>query len=96
MLLNDSLAYRYDYLRLKSLELDLDETIEGAEKYRRYHEFIEYAGSIGDDATVAMISIQLGNLLGDIGEFEQGCISSNCRTNSTTTRAFIVSQSKTR
>lgn len=72
MLLNDSLAYRYDYLRLKSLELDLDETIDGAEKYRRYHEFIEYAGSIGDDATVAMISIQLGNLLGDIGEFEQG------------------------
>ena len=28
-MLNDSLAYRYDYLRLKSLELDLDETIEG-------------------------------------------------------------------
>lgn len=66
--LNDSTEYRYDYLRMIIFKASIEENINGAEEYRIYNECLDYARSIDDKATEAMVSINMGNLLRAIGK----------------------------
>ncbi len=69
--LNDSVKYRYDFLRIKVLIAATDETTDGAEEYHAYNKFLEYARTHDDKASEAMASIYMGNLFRIIGEFEK-------------------------
>lgn len=60
---NDSVDYRYDFLRIKMLLVSTDPVIEGAEEYKIYNECLDFAKENGDIATEAMVSIMLGDLL---------------------------------
>ncbi len=60
---NDSIAYKYDFLRIKMLLVSIDPTIDGAEEYKAYNDCLNFAKENKDIATEAMASIMLGNLL---------------------------------
>ena len=69
--MNDSVKYRYDFLRIKVLIAATGETTDGAEEYHAYNEFLEYARTHDDKASEAMASIYMGNLFRIIGEFDK-------------------------
>lgn len=60
---NDSVAYRYDFLRIKMLLVSTDPTINGAEECKTYNECLNFAKENEDRVMEAMGSIMLGNLL---------------------------------
>ncbi len=68
--LNDSLNYVYDRLRMLSYLYNKSDSIDGGSKYRHYAECMEYAQRTGDMAFEAYSAINMGTLLGDIGQYE--------------------------
>lgn len=69
--LNDSISYKYDRLRIMSLIFIQSDSIDGAAQFRHFEECIEYARKVGDRAFEAYSAINMGNLLGEIGEYDK-------------------------
>ena len=69
--LNDSSNHKYDRLRILTLIYTLSDTIDGAAKYKHFEEGMEYAHNKDDKFYEALSATNMGNLLGDIGEYEK-------------------------
>jgi len=71
LFLNDSIKYRYDHLKMLSILYIVSDTIDGGSEYRHFSECLEYAHEIGDKAFEAYATINLGNIMDYIGEYEK-------------------------
>ena len=69
--LNDSIKHKYDRMRINSLIYSQCDSVDGAALFRHFEESIEYAKTIDDKAYEAISAINMGNLLGHIGEYEK-------------------------
>lgn len=72
--LNDSIRYGYDRLRMLSYLYNKSDSIDGGSRYRHYAECMEYAHKIGDMSFEAYSAINMGTLLGDIGEYDKALV----------------------
>lgn len=69
--LNDSVRHKYDRLRILSLIYTQSDSVDGAMRYRHFEQCMDYSRKIGDNAFEAVSAINMGNLLGEIGEYDK-------------------------
>ena len=67
----DSVRDRYDYIRISSLSYLQDDQEYGLDRYRRSMDIIKYARSIGDNLMVSNELINVGNLLDEVGLYNE-------------------------
>lgn len=67
----DSVRDYYDYIRLSSLSYLHDDQELGLERYRRSMDIIRYARSIGDNLMVSNELLDVGNLLSEVGLYNE-------------------------
>lgn len=72
--LNDSAMDRYDFLRMRVLMAAEDLSTPGDVKYRTYSDALEYCEAVADPGFEAMVAILMGNLMGEIKEYDQSLV----------------------
>lgn len=67
----DSADNEYDWLRNRVLSVVEDPTADGREKFRVLDKALDYSRGVSDPGLESYVSMQLGNLLGSIKEYDR-------------------------